>query len=239
MLEIEDLHVSIEEKKILNSFNLRISPGEIHAFMGPNGAGKSTLARVLAGHPAYQIVGGSIKFEQAELLALEPEERAQKGIFMSFQSPIEIAGVTNFQFLHAAYQTRKETIQEEEFDKILTQKMKQLSIPLSFKTRCLNEGFSGGERKKNEILQMNLLEPKLAFLDEIDSGLDIDALKWIAEKIQENFTENKALCLITHYARILNYIKPHFVHVIIDGTIVESGDYSLALKVENTGYHAH
>ncbi len=239
MLKIRDLYVSIEGKEILRGINLQINRGEIHAFMGPNGAGKSTMGKVLSGHPSCEILSGSIEFEGEDIIKLPPEERAKKGIFMSFQYPIEVSGITNFQFLHAAYSASQGEISEDDFEKILSQKMEQLLIRSEFKNRHLNEGFSGGEKKRNELLQMILLKPKLAILDEIDSGLDIDALKGVAEGVKRAFDSDRAVLLITHYQRFLDYIKPHFVHVLIEGSIVKTGDHHLALKLEEEGYDAY
>lgn len=239
MLYIQDLHVSIDGKEILKGFSLQVNAGEIHALMGPNGAGKSTLAKVLAGHPAYEVTGGSIEFEGQNIVELAPEERAKLGLFMSFQYPLEIPGVTNFQFLHSAYSACKGAILEAEFEKILQQKMVMMNMREEFKDRSLNEGFSGGEKKRNEILQMAVLEPKLAILDETDSGLDIDAMKIVADGVKELLTSDRALILITHYQRLLDYIQPHFVHVVVDGKIVETGTSDLALKLEKQGYNVY
>ncbi len=239
MLHIQDLHVSIEGKAILQGFNLQVNPGEVHALMGPNGAGKSTLAKVLAGHPAYEVTGGSILLEGQNILELPPEERAKLGLFMSFQYPLEIPGVTNFQFLHAAYTACKGKITEPEFEKILQQKMALLNMREEFKDRSLNEGFSGGEKKRNEILQMAVLEPKIAILDETDSGLDIDAIKIVSEGVKKLLTKDRALILITHYQRLLEFLTPHFVHVVVAGKIVETGTFDLALKLEKQGYHVY
>jgi len=239
MLDIQNLHVSIEGKEILKGFTLQVRPGEVHALMGPNGAGKSTLAKVLAGHPAYEVTYGTIIFEGQNILELDPEERAKLGLFMSFQYPLEIAGVTNFQFLHAAYSACKGVISEADFEKILQQKMEMMSMREEFKDRSLNEGFSGGEKKRNEILQMAVLEPKLAILDETDSGLDIDAMKIVADGVKKLITKERGLILITHYQRLLDYIKPHFVHVVMDGKIVETGAFDLALKLEKQGYNVY
>ncbi|HNA61798.1 MAG TPA: Fe-S cluster assembly ATPase SufC [Rhabdochlamydiaceae bacterium] len=239
MLNIKSLHVSIDGKEILKGFSLQVNAGEVHALMGPNGAGKSTLAKVLAGHPAYEVTQGVIEFEGTNILELDPEERAKLGIFMSFQYPLEIPGVTNFQFLHSAFNGCRGKISEAEFEKILQQKMDQMNMRSEFKDRSLNEGFSGGEKKRNEILQMAVLEPKLSILDETDSGLDIDAMRIVAEGVKQILTADKALLLITHYQRLLEYIKPHFVHVVIDGKIVESGGADLALKLEEKGYNVY
>ncbi len=239
MLDIQDLYVSIDGKEILKGFSLKVGPGEVHALMGPNGAGKSTLAKVLAGHPAYEITSGAIFFEGQNINELAPEERAKLGLFMSFQYPLEIPGVTNFQFLHAAYSACKGEITEAEFEKILQQKMTLMNMKAEFKDRSLNEGFSGGEKKRNEILQMAVLEPKMAILDETDSGLDIDAMKIVADGVKQLQNPERGLLLITHYQRLLDYIKPDFVHVVIDGKIVETGTSELALKLEKQGYNVY
>jgi len=239
MLDIQDLHVSIEGKAILKGFSLQVAPGEVHALMGPNGAGKSTLAKVLAGHPAYEVTQGAILLEGQNILELDPEERAKLGLFMSFQYPLEIPGVTNFQFLHAAYNACKRVVSEAEFEKILQQKMQMMNMREEFKDRSLNEGFSGGEKKRNEILQMAVLEPKMAILDETDSGLDIDAMKIVADGVKQLLTSDRGLLLITHYQRLLDYIKPDFVHVVVDGKVVESGTFELALKLERQGYNVY
>lgn len=237
MIEIKDLEVNVEGTPILKKLNLLIAPGEIHAIMGPNGAGKSTLAKVIAGHPAYEVTGGEICFEGESILPLSPEERARKGLFLSFQYPPEIGGVTNFQFLFHALNARRQTpLSEEAFELLLDQKMNQVKIPASFKKRNLNEGFSGGEKKRNEILQMAVLEPKCSVLDETDSGLDIDAMRIVAEGINQWMDPSKSLLLITHYQRLLDYVKPHFVHVLAGGKIIRSGDHSLALELEAQGY---
>ncbi len=239
MLDIQDLYVSIDGKEILKGFSLKVGPGEVHALMGPNGAGKSTLAKVLAGHPAYEITSGQILFEGQNINELDPEERAKLGLFMSFQYPLEIPGVTNFQFLHASYSACKGTISEADFEKILEQKMTLMNMKAEFKDRSLNEGFSGGEKKRNEILQMAVLEPKMAILDETDSGLDIDAMKIVADGVKQLQNAERGLLLITHYQRLLDYIKPDFVHVVIDGKIVETGTSELALKLEKQGYNVY
>lgn len=240
MLEIKNLHVSIEDKEILKGLNLRVLPGETHALMGPNGAGKSTLAKVIAGHPDYEITQGEILFEGQNILELSPEERAQKGLFMSFQYPLEIPGVTNLQFLHAAYNAAKKmALSEEEFSKILEEKMGLVDVKPEFKDRDLNTGYSGGEKKRNEILQMAVLEPKLAILDETDSGLDIDAMRIVSGGVNKLMQKDRALLLITHYQRLLDYITPHFVHVFLDGRIVKSGGPELALRLEEEGYAAY
>ena len=244
MLEIEDLHVSVEGEKILRGFSLKVNAGEIHAIMGPNGAGKSTLAKVLAGHPAYEVTGGTITYLGKDLLELEIEERAHLGLFMGFQYPVEIPGVTNLQFLHSAYNSKqksqeKPSLSEEAFRTLLLNKMDEMEIHPSFAERDVNGGFSGGEKKRNEILQMAILEPKLAVLDETDSGLDIDAMKIVASGVNHQVNEANALILITHYQRLLDYIKPQFVHVVVEGKIIETGGAELALTLEEKGYALH
>lgn len=241
MIEIKDLHVEVEGIPIIKGFSLTVNPGEIHAIMGPNGAGKSTLAKVLAGHPSYTITKGEVWFKKQNLIELEPDQRAHMGLFMSFQYPVEIHGVSNVQFMQAALNALKKARSEpilnnEEFLELLNQKMEMIEIKEEFKERNLNEGFSGGEKKRNEILQMAVLDPELAILDETDSGLDIDALRIVAKGVNQFMTSEKALILITHYQRLLDYIKPHFVHVMMDGRIVQSGGPELALQLEERGY---
>jgi Fe-S cluster assembly ATP-binding protein len=241
MLVIKNLHVTIEDSPILKGVNLSINRGEIHAIMGPNGAGKSTLAKVLAGHPAYQVTQGEILFLDENILEMEPEERAARGLFMSFQYPPEIPGVSNETFLfyaHSALQKAKgkEPMSRENFLLLLEEKMALVDMRAAFKDRHVNEGFSGGEKKRNEILQMAVLEPQLAVLDETDSGLDIDAMRIVAGGVNKWMGDQRALLLITHYQRLLDYIKPHFVHVLADGKIVQTGGASLALQLEEKGY---
>lgn len=241
MLEIKDLVVSKEGKNILQGLNLTVLPGKIHAIMGPNGAGKSTLAKVLAGDPSYSIVQGDILWKQESLLDLDPEERAHRGIFMGFQYPVEIPGITNIQFLLASYNAKrkflgKDSLSEEQFSILLQEKMTLCQMKGEFAYRNVNEGFSGGEKKRNEILQMSVLDPDFAVLDETDSGLDIDAMKIVAGGVNGFMSEEKSLLLITHYQRLLDYIKPDFVHVLIGGKIVHSGDKELALDLEAKGY---
>lgn len=241
MLEIKNLYANVDGNPILKGVNLKIDAGQIHAIMGPNGAGKSTLAKVLAGHPAYEVIEGEIWFKGQNILELEPEERALLGIFMSFQYPVEIPGVSNTQFLRLAYNAHRlarneNELSEAEFDKFLESKMKLMEIRSEFKTRNVNENFSGGEKKRNEILQMAVLNPDLAILDETDSGLDIDAMRIVARGVNQIMNPNMGLLLITHYQRLLDYIKPHFVHVMLDGKIVQSGGPELALELENKGY---
>ncbi|MCB1117241.1 MAG: Fe-S cluster assembly ATPase SufC [Chlamydiia bacterium] len=229
MFEIENLHAEIDGQVILNGLNLKVAPGEIHALMGPNGAGKSTLAKVCTGHPAYEVSQGNVLFEGESILELEPEERAKLGLFMSFQYPLEIAGITNRQFLTHAMKARGTA-------KDLDECAEKMQIKPEFLERDLNSGFSGGEKKRNEILQLVALDPKLAILDETDSGLDIDAMRIVAGGVNHWFTPDKGLILITHYQRLLDYIKPHFVHIVIEGRIVRSGGPELAHELEKTGY---
>jgi Fe-S cluster assembly ATP-binding protein len=241
LLEIKDLHATIDGSPIIKGLNLKIYPGEIHAIMGPNGAGKSTLAKILAGHPAYSIESGEIWFKGQNLLEMEPEERAHAGLFMSFQYPIEIAGVSNVQFLRTAYNLKqkalgKKELSDADFDLLIEEKMKWIEIRSDLKNRNVNEGFSGGEKKRNEILQMSILEPEFAVLDETDSGLDIDALKVVAKGVNQLMHEGMGLLLITHYQRLLDYIKPNYVHVMVDGSIVRTGGPELALELEQQGY---
>ena len=244
MLEIKNLHVSVEGEKILKGFSLTVNAGEIHAIMGPNGAGKSTLAKVLAGHPDYEITDGSIVFLGKNLLELEIDERAHLGLFMGFQYPVEIPGVTNLQFLHSALNSKRKVqgeapLSEEVFRELLIKKMHEMEISPTFAERDVNGGFSGGEKKRNEILQMAILQPKLAVLDETDSGLDIDAMKVVAAGVKSQLNDENALILITHYQRLLDYIEPQFVHVVVDGKIVKTGGAELALKLEEKGYALH
>jgi len=241
MIEIKDLFATVDGKPILKGVSLKVNPGEIHAIMGPNGAGKSTLAKVLAGHPSYEVTSGEVLFKGQNLLEMDPNERAHAGLFMSFQYPIEIPGVSNMEFLRAAYNAQhkargKPEINLQEFEKLLDLKMNAMEIKSEFKERNLNEGFSGGEKKRNEILQMAVLAPELAILDETDSGLDIDAMRIVAKGVMHLMNENMGLILITHYQRLLDYIKPHFVHVMLNGKIVQSGGPELALELESKGY---
>jgi Fe-S cluster assembly ATP-binding protein len=241
LLKIQNLEASIEKKKILKKLNLEINENEIHVIMGPNGSGKSTLSKILAGHPSYSIENGTVEFCDKNLLEMSPETRSHEGLFLAFQYPIEIAGVTNYDFLRIAYNEKQKYLKERELDPLefmeLTQiLLDKLKIKNEFLNRNLNEGFSGGEKKRNEILQMLLLNPKLIILDEIDSGLDIDAIKIICEEIKKNIRKNSSLVVITHYPRILNYLKPTFVHIMIDGKIVKSGNMELVDYLENKGY---
>jgi Fe-S cluster assembly ATP-binding protein len=241
LLEIKDLHASIDGKNILKGLNLQINKGEVHAIMGPNGSGKSTLAKVLAGHPSYEVTTGKVLYEGKDLLELEPDERAREGVFLAFQYPVEVPGVSNSQFLRLAYNEKMKHLGEEELDPLefndyLTEKAKTVEMDKSFFKRSVNEGFSGGEKKRNEILQMAVLEPKLAILDETDSGLDIDALRIVAEGVNKLRSPENAIILVTHYQRLLNYITPDFVHVLANGKIVKEGGKELALELEEKGY---
>ncbi len=241
MLEIKDLHVSVEGVEILKGIDLKVRAGEVHAIMGPNGSGKSTLTRVLAGHPAYQVTKGSVTYEGKDLFALSIEERARQGVFLAFQYPVDIPGVNNAYFLKAALnEIRKakglDELDAMEFLEFLKEKMKTVEMDESFLNRPVNEGFSGGEKKRNEILQMAVLNPKLAILDETDSGLDIDALKIISEGINRLRSPDRSIILVTHYQRILNYITPDHIHVLMGGKIVKSGGKDLALQLEEKGY---
>ncbi len=240
-LVIQNLHAAIDGKVILNGVDLEIKSGQIHAIMGPNGAGKSTLARVLAGDPAYEVLSGKVLFEGQNILELDPEERSTLGFFMSFQYPVEIPGISNFQFLHAIDTSQRKAKQlpplsEEEFRKKLNEIMLLLEMRPEFMDRNLNEGFSGGEKKRNEILQMAVIGAKMAILDETDSGLDIDAMRIVACGVKRLFQPENGLLLITHYQRLLDYIRPHFIHVMIDGRIVKTGGFDLAQKLEKEGY---
>ena len=241
LLEIKDLHAGIEGREILKGLSLNINKGEVHAIMGPNGSGKSTLSKVLAGHPTYEVLSGEVIYEGKNLLELEPDERAREGIFLAFQYPVEIPGVSNSQFLRLAYNQKMkhhglEELDPLEFNDYLTEKAKIVEMDKSFFKRSVNEGFSGGEKKRNEILQMAVLEPKLAILDETDSGLDIDALRIVAEGVNKLRNAENGIILVTHYQRLLNYIKPDFVHVLADGKIVKEGGAELALELEEKGY---
>jgi Fe-S cluster assembly ATP-binding protein len=241
MLIIKDLHANVGDKEILKGISLTVNPGEVHAIMGPNGSGKSTLAQVIAGHPGYTVTSGSVTFEGEDLLDMDAEIRAQAGVFLAFQYPVEIPGVTNAYFLRSAYNEVRKSKGLEEVDPIdfldfMDEKLKLVAMDEKMLHRSVNAGFSGGEKKRNEILQMAVLEPKLAILDETDSGLDIDALRIVAEGVNKLKTPENATIVVTHYQRLLNYIVPDFVHVLANGRIVKSGGKELALELEARGY---
>ena len=241
LLDVRGLRASVNGIEILKGLDLTVRSGEIHAIMGPNGSGKSTFAKVLAGHPAYEVAGGTIVFDGGNLFELKPEERARAGLFLGFQYPIEIPGVANSQFLRLAYNTMqaqrgKDELDPLEFDDFVREKMKLLEMNPDFLDRSVNEGFSGGEKKRNEILQMALLEPRLAILDETDSGLDIDALRVVADGVNQLANKDNAVVLVTHYQRLLNYIVPDYVHVMESGRIIKTGGKELALELESRGY---
>jgi Fe-S cluster assembly ATP-binding protein len=241
LLSIDNLHVTVDGKEILKGLTLTVNAGEVHAIMGPNGSGKSTLAHVLAGRPGYEITGGSVRYLGQDLLAMAPEERARAGVFLGFQYPVEIPGVNNVYLLKAALNAARKArglpeVDAFEFLGLVREKMKLMQIEDSFLARGVNEGFSGGEKKRNEILQMLVLEPKLAILDETDSGLDIDALKVVAAGVNSQRSPGRACVLVTHYQRLLEYVVPDFVHVLVRGRIAKSGDRTLALELERRGY---
>jgi len=245
MLNIQGLEVCVENKQVLKGLDLTVNAGEVHAIMGPNGSGKSTLSKVIAGHPDYEVTGGTVQYEvnfkAKDLLALDPDERAREGIFLAFQYPVEIPGVPNLEFLRAAFNSickhhGVDPMEAAAFEQFARGKAKLLEISSDFLSRQLNVDLSGGEKKRNEILQMAVLSPRLALLDETDSGLDVDSLRIVAEGVNKLRTSDNAIVMITHYHRILNYIKPDFVHVLAGGRIVKSGDLSLALEIEERGY---
>jgi len=241
MLTITNLHANIDEKSILKGVDLQINPGEVHAIMGPNGSGKSTLASILAGKADYEVTEGTVEFEGRDLLELDPEERAAEGLFLAFQYPVEIPGVTNTYFLRTALNNIRKhrglpELTMSEFTKHIKSKVEMMELPASLLSRSVNEGFSGGEKKRNEIFQMAVLEPKLCVLDETDSGLDIDALKVVSHGVNSLRSPERAVLVITHYQRLLDYIRPDYVHVLIDGRIVKSGGPELALELEANGY---
>jgi Fe-S cluster assembly ATP-binding protein len=241
ILVVKDLHVTVEDKEILQGLDLTVNAGEVHAIMGPNGSGKSTLANVIAGRPGYVVSGGDVLFEGKSVIQMLPDERARAGIFLALQYPVELPGIRNREFLRTAVDTLREHRGEEklpirEFNKMLEAKAAELGFDAEIMKRNVNEGFSGGEKKRNEVLQLSVLEPKLALLDETDSGLDIDALKVVSEGVNRFRSPDRAIVLVTHYQRILNYITPDFVHVLIGGRIVRSGGRELALELESKGY---
>ena len=241
MIIINNLHVKVEDKKILNGINLTVKPGELHVIMGPNGAGKSTFANVLSGKPGYEILDGTITFCDKNLLTMSPEDRACEGLFMSFQYPVAIPGVNNMYFLKAAVNAIRKYNGESELDaldflKMIREKLMEVNLDESFIKRPVNDGFSGGEKKRNEILQMITLGPKLSILDETDSGLDIDALRTVAQGINNFRSSDRSFILITHYQRMLDYLEPDYIHILLDGKIVKSGDKNLAIELEARGY---
>jgi Fe-S cluster assembly ATP-binding protein len=241
MLDIKNLQVTVEGKQILKGINLHVDAGQVHAIMGPNGSGKSTLARALSGHPQYEVTGGEVIYDGKDLLDMDPDERARDGVFMAFQYPVEIAGVNNAYFLKAAVNAKRKhqglaELDAMEFMQLIKDKSKLLDIDQSMLSRAVNEGFSGGEKKRNEIFQMALLEPRLAILDETDSGLDIDALKLVANGVNAMRSPERAIIVVTHYQRLLDYIVPDYVHVLSGGRIVKSGGKELALELEKKGY---
>ena len=243
LLEISNLKANIEDKPIIKNLNLSIKKGETHVIMGPNGCGKSTLSKVLAGHPSYEVKNGIVTFDSNNLLDMEPEIRSHEGLFLAFQYPLEISGVTNFDFLRIAYNEKNkyknlEELDPLEFMEITNKLLNKLKIKPEFLNRDLNQGFSGGEKKRNEILQMLLLNPKLVILDEIDSGLDVDAIKIICDGIVNNLESNSSLLVITHYPKILTYLKPDFIHIMIDGKIIKTGGMELVNILEEIGYDA-
>ena len=245
LLEVKDLHATVDGKPVLKGLNITIKPGEVHAIMGPNGSGKSTLSKIVAGHPAYEVTSGEVRYEinfqMKNLLDMEPDARAKEGIFLAFQYPVEVPGVTNIAFLRTAYNSilkhqGAQEMSEEQFSQYLKKKSEIVKMDPSFLDRPVNVGFSGGEKKRNEILQMAVFSPRLSFLDEIDSGLDIDALRIVADGVNRLRTKDNAVVMVTHYQRLLDYVTPDFVHVLADGKIVETGDKTLALKLEERGY---
>jgi len=241
MLNIEKLNVSVEEKQILRNLSLKVGDGEVHAIMGPNGSGKSTIAHTLAGNPNYEVLSGKINFNDKDLLSMDPSERSLSGLFLAFQYPIELPGVTNASYLKQIVNVHRKhkgdkPIEAAEFLKLLKEKSLKLNIPMDMHSRFVNAGFSGGEKKKNEVLQLDLLNPDLVIMDETDSGLDVDALRNTSEAVNQLRSTNRSFIIITHYLRLLEYIEPDFVHVFQDGSIIETGDKSLANKIDQEGY---
>jgi len=241
MLDIKNLNVSVEEKQILKNLSLNVGKGEVHAIMGPNGSGKSTIAHTLAGNPNYEIISGNVNFNEKDLLEMDPSERSLSGLFLAFQYPIELPGVTNASYLKQIVNVHRKhrgenLIEAGDFLKLLKDKSARLNIPMDMHSRFVNAGFSGGEKKKNEVLQLDLLNPNLVIMDETDSGLDVDALKSTSEAVNQLRSSDRSFIIITHYLRLLEYIEPDFVHVFQDGSIIESGDKSLANKIDKEGY---
>tara|TARA_E500000178_G_scaffold31805_1_gene28947 strand:+ start:116 stop:844 length:729 start_codon:yes stop_codon:yes gene_type:complete len=241
MLDIKNLNVSVEDKQILRDLSLKVGSGEVHAIMGPNGSGKSTIAHTLAGNPNYEIISGDVNFNEKDLLEMDPSERSLSGLFLAFQYPIELPGVTNASYLKQIVNVHRKhrgenPIEAGDFLKLLKEKSSRLNIPMDMHSRFVNAGFSGGEKKKNEVLQLDLLNPNLVIMDETDSGLDVDALKSTSEAVNQLRSSNRSFIIITHYLRLLEYIEPDFVHVFQDGSIVESGDKSLANRIDKKGY---
>jgi Fe-S cluster assembly ATP-binding protein len=237
IFQVNDIRVEVEGKQVVNGLSLTIRPGEIHAIMGPNGSGKSSLSNALMGHPNYDVTGGTAKLDGTDLLEMSPDERSRAGLFLAFQYPLAIPGVTVANFMRTALQAHRGADADmRDFRKLFKEEMKKLSVDEAFATRYLNDGFSGGEKKRIEILQLAMLNPKMAILDETDSGLDIDALKVVSQGINNFHNENNGVLMVTHYQRLLNYVKPNYVHVMIDGRIVKSGGPELALKLEDEGY---
>ncbi len=241
MLDIKNLNVSVDEKQILRDLSLKIGSGEVHAIMGPNGSGKSTIAHTLAGNPNYEIISGNVSFNEKDLLEMDPSERSLSGLFLAFQYPIELPGVTNASYLKQIVNVHRKhrgenLIEAGEFLKLLKEKSERLNIPMDMHSRFVNAGFSGGEKKKNEVLQLDLLNPNLVIMDETDSGLDVDALKSTSEAVNQLRSSDRSFIIITHYLRLLEYIEPDFVHIFQDGSIIESGDKSLASRIDKEGY---
>jgi Fe-S cluster assembly ATP-binding protein len=241
MLDIKNLNVSVDEKQILKDLSFKVGSGEVHAIMGPNGSGKSTIAHTLAGNPNYEIISGNVSFNEKDLLEMDPSERSLSGLFLAFQYPVELPGVTNASYLkqivnvHRKYRG-EDLIEAGEFLKLLKEKSERLNIPMDMHSRFVNAGFSGGEKKKNEVLQLDLLNPNLVIMDETDSGLDVDALKSTSEAVNQLRSSDRSFIIITHYLRLLEYIEPDFVHIFQDGSIIESGDKSLASRIDKEGY---